>query len=279
MEIKYTLITGASSGMGLEYAKLLASKGQNILVVSNKEEENRAVANMLENEYGVKALPYYVDLSLPESAEQLFEWTQKNEIYVDILVNNAGMLVFNHLCNTPKAKARLIVGVHCMAPTNLCRLFGGQMKQRAEEIIKSGRKPQKGECGRILIMSSLSAYCPYPTISTYSASKAYLKNLGTALWHEMREYGITVTTVCPSAVDTPLIPLKEPLRTLARRLGVMISPQSMVKSAVKAMYRGRRILIPTLLAKIAAAICMILPQHLAWNLFRIPALKRVLDEV
>ena len=295
----FTLVTGASSGMGLEYARQLAAKGHNILVISNRDEDNRKVAEMLRSEYGVTAVPYYADLSKSENSQALYEWTKENGYVVDILVSNAGMLVFNRLFNTPAQKVDLIVGVHCLATTHLCRLFGADMKERAEALsaervaaaVAAGAKPggrrarragrlKPGEVGRILIMASLAAYLPYPTISTYSATKAYLKSLGTSLWHEMRDYGVTVTTVCPSAVDTPLIKLAPNLRRLAHNLGVMIYPQTLVRKALSAMFHGRRIIVPTLLAKLAVGFCSLLPQHCVYRIAHTPVLrKNVLEKV
>ena len=293
----FALVTGASSGMGLEYAKQLAAKGHNILVVSNRDEDNRRVAEMLRSEYGVSAVPYYADLSKSENSQALYDWTKENGYVVDILISNAGMLIYNKLFNTPARMVDLIVGVHCLATTHLCRLFGGDMKERAEALsaervataVAAGAKPgsrkarraghlKPGEVGRILIMASLAAYLPYPTISTYSATKAYLKSLGTSLWHEMRDYGVTVTTICPSAVDTPLIKLAPNLRRLAHNLGVMIYPQTLVRQALSAMLHGRRILVPTVLAKLAVVFCGLLPQHCVYWIAHTPVLKKnVLD--
>lgn len=343
MEKRFALVTGASSGMGLEYARSLAAKGHNIIVVSNRDEDNKSVAAMLEKDYGVQAIPYYADLSRFDSAQEIFDWTKQEGIVVDVLISNAGLLVFNKLQNTPPKKVELIVGVHCVAPTNLCRLFGTDMVNRAtalseqkrseairKELAKAGlslnesvanaelssndveptekvesaangeqntdalyeklswaakrrvrraSKLHKGDGGYVLIMSSLAAYLPYPTISLYSATKAYSKSLGTSLWHEYRDYGINVTTVCPSAVDTPLITLRPSLRKLARCLGVMITPQSLVNSALKALFRGKRLLVPSFVAKLALVFCSILPQHCVNRICHWSVLKRIFDAV
>ncbi len=308
----FSLVTGASSGMGLEYAEELAAKGHNILVVSNRDEDNKSVAAMLERDYGVEAIPLYSDLSRFEAAQELYDWTKSQDITVDILISNAGLLVFNKLENTSPKQVELIVGVHCVAPTNLCRLFGTDMVNRAKalsesrmslvrksELEKAGLAPgeeerlsrraqrkirragklRRGEGGYVLIMSSLAAYLPYPTISLYSATKAYSKSLGTSLWHEYRDWGINVTTVCPSAVDTPLITLRPSLRKLARHLGVMITPQRLVKSALRSLFRGRRILIPSAVAKLAMVFCSLLPQHSVNRICHWPVLKHIFDRV
>lgn len=344
MEKRFALVTGASSGMGLEYARSLAAKGHNIIVVSNRDEDNKSVAAMLEKDYGVHAIPYYADLSRFDSAQEIYDWTKSEGIVVDILISNAGLLVFNKLQNTPAKKVELIVGVHCVAPTNLCRLFGTDMVNRAAVLsdqrrsaairreleraglpvdnalaanaehasnadvadnvksktddvkskndesygklswaakrrVRRAAKIHKGEGGYVLIMSSLAAYLPYPTISLYSATKAYSKSLGTSLWHEYKDYGINVTTVCPSAVDTPLITLRPSLRKLARGLGVMITPQRLVNSALKALFRGKRLLVPSFVAKLALVFCSILPQHCVNRICHWPVLKRIFDAV
>lgn len=305
--------------MGLEYARSLAAKGHNIIVVSNRDEDNKSVAAMLEKDYGVHAIPYYADLSRFDSAQEIYDWTKSEGIVVDILISNAGLLVFNKLQNTPAKKVELIVGVHCVAPTNLCRLFGTDMVNRsaalsdqrrsaairreleragladdvkskideaygklswaAKRRVRRAEKLHKGEGGYVLIMSSLAAYLPYPTISLYSATKAYSKSLGTSLWHEYKDYGINVTTVCPSAVDTPLITLRPSLRKLARGLGVMITPQRLVNSALKALFRGKRLLVPSFVAKLALVFCSILPQHCVNRICHWPVLKRIFDAV
>lgn len=361
MEKRFALVTGASSGMGLEYARSLAAKGHNIIVVSNRDEDNKSVAAMLEKDYGVHAIPYYADLSRFDSAQEIYDWTKSEGVVVDILISNAGLLVFNKLQNTPAKKVELIVGVHCVAPTNLCRLFGTDMVNRAAALsdqrrsaaisreleraglpldnafavnaeqpkcsdyaasadqpngnmqnvdaehtdnevmadevksktdeayaklswaakrrVRRAAKIHKGDGGYVLIMSSLAAYLPYPTISLYSATKAYSKSLGTSLWHEYKDYGINVTTVCPSAVDTPLITLRPSLRKLARGLGVMITPQRLVNSALKALFRGKRLLVPSFVAKLALVFCSILPQHCVNRICHWPVLKRIFDAV
>ncbi len=294
----FALVTGASSGMGLEYARQLAAKGHNILVVSNRDEDNKTVAAQIEKDFGVRAVPYFADLSRSETCQELYDWTKREGYTVDVLISNAGILVWNKLENTPAFKVDLIVGIHCLATTHLCRLFGADMKARAlelskertEKAIAEGAEPgsrkarragkiRRGEAGKILIMSSLAAYMPYPTISTYSATKAYSKSLGTSLWHELRDYGVNVTTVCPSAVDTPLIGLKPSLRKLAHRLGVMIYPQGLVRNALKALWKGQRIYIPSFIAKLALVFCGLLPQHCVARICHWPVLKRLFDTV
>ena len=227
---KWALVTGASSGMGKEYARQLAERGYNIIVASNDDEGNRCVAEALERDFCVKAVPIYTDLAVKDGAQRLYQEVRDRGYEVEILVSNAGMLLFSQLERTAVERIEQIIALHCTAPTLLCRLFAEDMRRRGE--------------GRILIVSSITAWTPYPTISHYAATKAYLKSFAQSLWYEFRPHNVTVTTVYPGAVDTPLIPLKDSLRKLARNLTVMITPEKAVKKALNATFRRRRGTMP-----------------------------------
>lgn len=263
--MKCALITGASSGMGEEYARQLASKGYNIVVVSNDDEGNHRVANDLSHQYNVWVEPIYADLTEPESAECIYQKVVSRGLEVEIFISNAGMLLFSQLERTPSARISQIIALHCTAPTLLCRLFAKDMRQR-------GR-------GRILIVSSITAWTPYPTISHYAATKAYLKSLGESLWYELRDVGVSVTTVFPSAVDTPFYSLDEKMRRRLLRCGVMMSAQSVVRKALRAMFRSRRRCLPGLVTKLEAAICAIMPSWMLLPVLKLPAVRRILDRV
>ena len=102
--MNYALITGASSGIGLEYARQLAAKGYNLVIVSNQDEANRSVASEIAEKFGVEALPLYADLSQVDSAQKVYDWCHEKGIEVDILINNAGMLLFSTLEQTDPAR-------------------------------------------------------------------------------------------------------------------------------------------------------------------------------
>ncbi len=261
----YALITGGSSGIGLEYARQLAAAGWSLVVVSNREEDNCRVAEELSCRYGVEVVPLYADLSRTDAAEQIFDSVNELGIEVEVLINNAGMLLFATLCRTPAEPIERIIALHCTTPTKLCRLFAEQMSSRGH--------------GRILIMSSITAWTPYPTISHYAATKAYLHSFAQSLWYEMRDKGVSVTTVYPSAVDTPFYNLSDKMRRSLLRCGVMLSAESVARKALRAMFRSRRRCIPGLIAKIEAAICYLLPAWALLPILKIPAVRRILEKV
>ena len=261
--MKYALITGASSGIGLEYARQLAAAGWNLVVVSNRNEENIRVAEELSRQYGVAVEPLYADLTETDAAEKIYARTKEMGADVDVLINNAGMLLFSTLCNTLAEQLERIIALHCTTPSKLCRLF-------ADDMSKRGR-------GHILIMSSITAWTPYPTISLYGATKAYLHSFAQSLWYELRRKGVSVTAVYPSAVDTPFYDLDDGMRRLLLRCGVMLSAESVARKGLRAMFHSRRRCIPGLLPKIEAALCWLLPAWALLPILKIPAVKRILE--
>ncbi len=263
--MKFTLITGASSGIGLCYAEQFAAKGENIIVVSNQKERNEEVAADLKQRFGVEVVALYADLSQADSAEQIYEWCRERNYEVATLVSNAGILQFGMFLHTKPSMAEFITNLHCVTPSKLCRLFGEDMCSRGE--------------GRILIMSSMTAWTPFITVSYYAATKAYLKSFAQSLWYEFRPYGVTVTTVYPGAVDTPLYSLDMKQRKWLRALGVMMSAERLAKSGIRALERGRRTAIPGLFTKIVVAVCSILPAHALLPILKIPVIKRILAKL
>lgn len=241
------LVTGASSGIGLEYAKQLARDYHtDLLLVSNQEEEQTRVANQLATRYGVKAYPLYADLSRQDAAEQLYQYCQDNHLVVDILVNNAGVFFFNPYCETSMRRIELMLNLHMITVAKLCRLFGEDMihreltaEEKAEKLCGKARKK-----GYILNMSSMSAWMAMPGIQSYNATKAFIYNFSKSLWYELKPQGVNITVMTPGAVDTALFGLAPHLRRLAVNLTVSIPPEKLVKRALRKMFRGKKADMP-----------------------------------
>lgn len=261
--MKYALVTGATSGIGAEYAHQLAEAGHNIIVVSNRDGENGIMAERLRRECGVQAEPLYADLAQADAAEKIYEWCRERQAEVDILVSNAGILHFGLLTRTDTAAIDRIVTLHCTTPAKLCRLFAADMCRRGE--------------GRILLMSSITVWTPYPTMSLYGSTKAFLRNFGAALYLETRRSGVSVTTVFPGAVDTPLYDLTPQRRRLLRRLGLMMSAREVARRALRAMTHSRKSCTPGLAAKIETLLCRLLPARAVMPLMRLPAVQKMLE--
>lgn len=261
----YALITGASSGMGRCYAHELARRGYGIIAVSNRAEELHAVGEELRAQHGVAVVTVVADLARKDAAKELYDMCKGEGYDIEILICNAGMLLFSTLAKTDPARLHTIIDLHCTTTTLLCRYFSEEMKQRRR--------------GRILIMSSSTAWLPYPTVSHYSATKAYLKSFAFSLWYELHRYGVSVTAVFPGAVDTPFYNLSDRARRIFRHLGIMLTAEQVARRGVRAMMRGQRRLTPGLFTKLVVGICAILPARLLDLILRIGPIRRLLERV
>ena len=227
------LVTGASSGMGLEYARQLAAAGCAVVMVSNQEEALMRCADELRSRFSADIWAKYLDLASPDAADELFRYCEENGLGIDILINNAGMFFFEELEGAACRKAEVMMMLHVYTPSRLCMLFGNAMKRRGG--------------GYILNVSSVVAGMCVPGLTTYAATKSYLRSFSKALYYEMRPYGVSVTAVCPGAVATGLysvLPALVKILEVAGKFGLVYSPEKLVRKALRAMFRGRRCVTP-----------------------------------
>ena len=247
----WALVTGGSSGMGLEYCRQLAARGYDILMVSNQQAQLDEAGPAVAGEYGVKVLPIFMDLADPSAAATLLAEVDALDAFPEVLVHNAGMFFFLELSPELLPKAEAMIRLHISFVTASVVLFGERMKQRGS--------------GRILLVSSMVARIPAPGIAVYSASKAYLRCFGESMYYELKPYGVTVTTVCPAAVDTPLYGLSDKQRRIGRRLGYIHSPAWLVRRALRGLFRGRCRVSPAAMNTWLPALVSLLPPPLeAW---------------
>ena len=253
----WALITGGSSGMGLEYARQLADFGCNLLLVSNQELELQKAAESLKQGRELQIVSHYQDLATETAAEELFAFCQAENLQIDILINNAGMFFFEELTTENEAKVLTMLRLHVFTPTRLCILFGEEMKKRGY--------------GYIINMSSMAAKLPCPGITIYSATKAYLKSFGKSLYFEMQPYTVGVTTVCPAAIATPLYRLKPNLLNIGVKIGLIGTPQWLVRKALKGMMRKKRVVKPGFMNVYLPPLIALLPHKLVdkiWQKFK-----------
>lgn len=242
------LVTGGSSGIGLEFSRQLAEKGYDLIIVSNSREQLDAVCAPIAEEYGVRVIPRLQNLATGNAAEELMEWCDSQSVLPDILINNAGMFYFKELSPELMGKAEVMIGLHVTTPTKMCILFGDRMKQRGS--------------GRILLVASMAARIPAPGIQVYSATKAYLRSFGESLSFELKPYGVTATTLCPAAVATPLYGLKKGLLNFGVAIRVIHTPQWLVRKALKGLFRGRRLMKPSIMNAYLPPMIKMLPSNL-----------------
>lgn len=250
----WALVTGGSSGMGLEYARQLAARGYDLLLVSNQQAALEQAADDLHDQFGVRTMARYQDLSSVAAADELLAFCVAHSLEIEVLVNNAGMFFFEELHPENEAKALKMLQLHVYTPTRLCILFGEAMKHRGQ--------------GYILNVSSMAAKLPCPGIAVYSATKAYLKSFSKSLYFEMRPYGVGVTTVCPAAIATPLYKLKPSMMRLGVKVGLIGTPQWLVRRALRRMFKKRRVVKPGFMNYYLPPLIALLPKWLVAKLWK-----------
>ena len=244
----WALVTGAGSGIGRCYALRLAALGYNLVLAGNRPEPLETVRREVETsspETRIRTVS--IDLARIGAAEELHDFTRREGIEIDVVINNAGIFSFCDILHTPPDRIERIILLHDLTNTEMCRLYAADMVRR-------------GCRGHILNMSSYSLWMPFPGLSLYSASKAYLRAFSVAFAKEVREHGIRVTAVCPAGVATDLYGLTPRWQRIGLRLGVLISADSCARRGLRALWRGRRCIVPDWWNRVWIPLCKMLPM-------------------
>lgn len=240
------LVTGACSGIGLALARRLASQGHDLVLVSNRAEALGEVATELARATGARALPITLDLARREAARELHERVRAEGLTIDVLINNAGMFFFGEVVDADPERAASLLELHVVTPSLLATLFGREMRERRS--------------GRILFVSSLSAFRDMPGIGYYGASKKYLMGFARSLRSELAVYGVRVTCLAPGPVDTALYSADQEVVRLAKRLNVFMSPERVAEEALAALERDDELFVPGAAWRAAALASRAMPQ-------------------
>ncbi len=241
---KTALVTGASKGIGREYALQLAALGYNVLMVaSGREELEATAAEVAASQPSVWVKHLVKDLASPTAAEEMFAYTEAEGIKIDILINNAGIFSFCDILSTPIERIQRMIYLHDITSTLMCRLYAADM------ITRGG--------GHILNMSSFSIWMPYPGLSLYSASKAYIKSFSVAFSKEVESQGVSVTAVCPAGIATDLYGLSPKLQRFGVKTGILMTPKSCARRSLNGMFRGQRCKVPDWWFRLFIPICQL----------------------
>ena len=220
----YALITGASSGCGYEYARVMAQKGYDLLIVSN-EEAIHDKAQLLRQDYGVEVVSLVRNLGVQEAAKELYEYFQNHQLEVEVLINNAGVYHDRDFLDDSEAFNQLIFNLHMHTPAMLMYHFG-------QDMVKRGK-------GYILNMCSITADIAVQRLGTYSATKAFLQNFTRSVHIELKQKGVYVTNMTPGAINTGLYNIRPWLTKMGLVLGYIVQPDYLARRGVKAMMKGR----------------------------------------
>ena len=242
------LVSGAGSGIGRCYARQLAALGYDLVLVGDNRQHLETVRRELAEGFPQCDIRIVVcDLARVGAARELFDRTQADGLAIDVLINNAGMFSFRDILRTPEERIERIILLHDLTNTQLCRLYAAEMARR-------------GRGGHILNMSSYSQWMPFPGLALYSASKAYLRAFSVAFAKEVREQGIRVTAVSPTGVAADLYGFTPYWQRIGLRLGVLISADRCARKGLRALWRGRRSIVPDWWNRAWIPLCKILPM-------------------
>lgn len=243
----FALVTGASSGMGLEFARQLAQRGYNLLIVSNVPEIFEAAKELKSEE--LEVIPLQMDLGQQSAARELYDYTHTQGIEIEVLVNNAGVYHDKDILDDSEGFTSLIMNLHMYTPAMLCYLFGQDMRARRK--------------GYILNVCSVTSKMAAQRLGTYGGTKAFLCHFTRALHIELQQYGVHVTDVSPGAVDTGLYSISPTLTKIGKCLGIIVSPQTLVRRALRALFHGRaKTTIPTVFWRVLCFLILLAPTCL-----------------
>lgn len=225
----YTLITGASGGIGFDLAVLMASRGHNLILTARSEEKITNLARQLSKTHGIEAVAFPADLSVENDREKLLEFIRNNNYHIEILVNNAGFGDLGPFEHADWDKTHQMIQLNITALTHLSRVLIPGMR--------------KFKSGRILNVASVAAFMPGPLMSVYYASKAYVLSFSEALAGELRGSGITVTTLCPGPVATGFQEKAEFNDPALMKILKPATPAEVADYGYKALMKGKRLAI------------------------------------
>jgi uncharacterized protein len=232
MNTETTLITGASSGIGLHLAKEFASHGHPLVLVAPVESELKQIASELEDQHGISVRVIAKDLEQPQAAEEIFNQLASEGVEIEILVNDAGHGQKGKFWDISVERDLSILRLNVEAVLRLTKLFLEPMIQRKR--------------GRILNVASIAGFEPGPLLSVYHASKAFVLSWSEALATELKDNntGVTLTALCPGPTDTDFFPKADMVGTTAFQKGNLMAPQPVAEAGYKGVMDGERIVVP-----------------------------------
>ena len=241
------LITGASSGIGYELAKLFARDGHHLVLVARSRERLQEIGSTLGRPAGIAPLLIPKDLSRPRAAEEVFDELRRASISIGVLVNCAGFGTYGPFVETDIAAEREMMQLNMVALTELSKLAAREMIRRGD--------------GRILNVASTAAFQPGPRMAVYYATKAYVLSFSEALANELAGTGVTVSTLCPGPTRTGFSGRARMERSRVFATGVM-DAAAVAEAGYRGLKKGRAVIIPGLRNKLLALAARLGPRRL-----------------
>lgn len=242
---KYVLLTGATTGIGFELAKLFAKNKYHLVIVARDENELGQAAIELKQE-GVEVIILQNDLFEPQAAFEVYEEIERRGINIDILVNNAAQGVFGKFIENDLERELKIVQLNIASLLVLTKLFIKDMAQRGS--------------GKILNVASIAGKMPGPYQAVYHGTKAFVHSFTEAVRSEMKETGVTLTSLLPGPTDTDFFKKADMESSKIVQEGEMADPAKVAKDGYEALMAGEAKVISGLKNKMQVAMGNVLPD-------------------
>ncbi|HBT18978.1 MAG TPA: short-chain dehydrogenase [Clostridiaceae bacterium] len=243
----YALITGATSGIGLELALNFAKDGISLILVARGEEKLKELKSRFETDYAVDVRVYAKDLTKDKAAEELYEAIMEEGLQVDYLVNNAGFGSFGRLVDTDLSVEKDLVKLNVLSLLEMNKRFVKPMAERGY--------------GYVLNVASLAAFMPGPVMANYYASKAYVLSLSEAMHEELKHQGVKVSALCPGPVKTGFQERAKMQKTPASK-AFMMEAKAVADIGYLGMWRGKAVVVPGTFEKVIPVLTRLLPRSL-----------------
>lgn len=245
----YALVTGASSGIGVEFAWQLAAKGYSLILVARREERLLSLKKVIQEKHNVAVEVVAMDLSVFNSAKILFEKIESAGWNVDVLINNAGFGVKDEFLNTEISRNQSLILLNMQTLTELTQRFAQKMCERKK--------------GFVLQVASVAAFQAVPYMAVYSATKSYVLSLGLALYEEFKPHNVVVSTLCPGMTNTEFFEVagQKVSDKLKNHLGM--SASTVARVGLKALFNKKPFVVTGFLNKFNAFFMRRFPQTLA----------------
>ena len=249
---KIALVTGAASGLGFEFSKLLAKDNYNLILVDVNKKALVEVKNHIQNKYNAKVEVLTKNLGKADVSLEIFEFVNGRSI--DVLINNAGFGLFGPFAQTNWQRESEMLSLHINTTTQLTKLA-------IKAMVKRGY-------GKILNVSSLAAFQPGPLMSIYYASKAYILSFSQAIANELKDTGVTVTVLCPGQTKTSFQKVVSNTSSKIKTVFNMACPLAVAKYGYEAMLKGKTVAIPGSLNRFLAFISRFVPRKMTTRIVR-----------
>jgi short-subunit dehydrogenase len=243
---KTALITGASSGMGADFARQLAALGCRVILVARRAEKLQELQKEINARHGAAAVVIAMDLSARDAPRQLYDRLKAEGHAVDVLINNAGYAVYGEFHKMEWERCHTMLELDIVALTHLTRLFAADMVTRRS--------------GFILLVASTAAFQPTPLYAAYAAAKSYVLYFGESLHHELRPSGVVCTVLCPGVTRTEFFDVAGQELTMYQRLAAMNSAD-VVRIGIRAMLNKRSCVVAGWINAAIAGLTPLFPRQ------------------